>query len=85
MADGEPKRLSPPPVKPTVPPGTAPSESRRVSYDSILGKPGVVANGGGAAPTLGTIGGSGPAAAAQAGWARMVDDNGVPFFVPAWR
>lgn len=44
-----------------------------------------VAMGGGAAPTLGTIGGSGPAAAAQNCWVKMIDTAGNPFWLPAWR
>jgi hypothetical protein len=43
-----------------------------------------VALGGGAAPTLGTIGGSGPAAAAQFGWGKMKYQGVVTFF-PVWR
>lgn len=39
--------------------------------------------GGGAAATLGTIGGSGPTAAGQAGWMKTVL-NGVTVFIPAW-
>lgn len=42
-----------------------------------------VALGGGAAPTLGTIGGSGPAAAAQNEWIEIWTQNGKRF-VPAW-
>lgn len=42
-----------------------------------------IANGGGAAPTLGTIGGSGPAAAAQSGWLK-VKVGGNYRFVPIW-
>ena len=45
----------------------------------------LVALGGGAAPTLGTIGGSGPAAAAQDTWMRVLDSAGVAFWVPAWK
>lgn len=44
---------------------------------------GAVALGGGAAPTLGTIGGAGPAAAAQNEWLRIDTQNGVRF-VPVW-
>lgn len=40
--------------------------------------------GGGAAPTLGTIGGSGPGTAAQAGWIKLVI-GGVNYFVPGWK
>lgn len=42
-----------------------------------------IANGGGAAPTLGTIGGSGPTAAAQAGWMKVVL-NGTTGYLPVW-
>lgn len=45
----------------------------------------LVALGGGAAPTLGTIGGSGPATAAQNTWLRMVDSTGAAFWVPVWK
>lgn len=45
----------------------------------------LVALGGGAAPTLGTIGGSGPATAAQNSWKKFVDSTGAAFFVPAWK
>jgi hypothetical protein len=43
-----------------------------------------VACGGGAAPTLGTIGGTGPAGAAQHGWYQILDDGGSPVFIPIW-
>lgn len=43
-----------------------------------------VALGGGAAPVLGTIGGAGPTAAAQASWIKFFDGNNIPFWVPAW-
>jgi hypothetical protein len=49
----------------------------------IVGGP--IALGGGAVPTLGTIGGSGPAAAAQNCWAKFVDNAGNTFYFPAWR
>lgn len=42
-----------------------------------------VALGGGATPTLGTIGGSGPATAAQNKWARLNID-GTNYFIPVW-
>jgi len=42
-----------------------------------------VALGGGVVPTLGTIGGSGPTAAAQNEWIQIDTQNGVRF-VPAW-
>lgn len=41
--------------------------------------------GGGAPPTLGTIGGTGPTVAAQAGWAVMQDTSGANFWVPTWK
>lgn len=45
----------------------------------------LVALGGGAAPTFGTIGGSGPATAAQNSWMRVQDSAGNAFWVPAWK
>lgn len=45
----------------------------------------LVALGGGAAPTFGTIGGSGPATAAQNTWLLMKDSTGASFWVPAWK
>ena len=42
-----------------------------------------IALGGGVAPTLGTIGGSGPATAAQNQWLR-VNINGTTMFLPVW-
>ena len=45
----------------------------------------LVALGGGATPTLGTIGGSGPATAAQNSWMRVIDSSGAAFWVPAWK
>lgn len=41
--------------------------------------------GGGAAATLGTIGGSGPAAAAQRKWLQVYEDDGTASFIPVWR
>jgi hypothetical protein len=55
-----------------------------VGSDIVWGRP-LVALGGGAAPTFGTIGGTGPATAAQNTWMRVVDSTGVAFFVPAWK
>ena len=43
-----------------------------------------IALGGGAAPTLGTIGGSGPATAGQNQWLR-VNINGTSNFIPVWQ
>lgn len=45
----------------------------------------LVALGGGAAPTFGTIGGSGPTTAAQNSWMRVIDSAGNPFWVPVWK
>jgi hypothetical protein len=45
----------------------------------------LVALGGGAAPTLGTIGGSGPGTAAQNSWMRVRDNGGNAFWVPVWK
>jgi hypothetical protein len=45
----------------------------------------VLANGGGQNATPGTIGGSGPANAAQAGWEKRTDVSGATYFVPIWR
>jgi hypothetical protein len=45
----------------------------------------LVAKGGGAAPTLGTIGGSGPATALQNSWMRVIDSGGTAFWVPVWK
>lgn len=45
----------------------------------------LVALGGGAAPTFGTIGGAGPATAAQNAWMRVIDSTGAAFWVPAWK
>jgi Endopolygalacturonase len=45
----------------------------------------LVAMGGGAAPTLGTIGGSGPATAGQNSWMQVKDSTGATFWVPVWK
>lgn len=45
----------------------------------------LIALGGGAAPTFGTIGGSGPATAAQNTWMKVIDSSGAAFYVPAWK
>ena len=45
----------------------------------------LVALGGGAAPTLGTIGGSGPTAAGQNTWMRVLDSTGAACWVPVWK
>lgn len=44
----------------------------------------LIALGGGAAPTLGTIGATGPATAGQNSWLRM-KINGTDSFIPVWR
>lgn len=44
-----------------------------------------VALGGGAAPTLGTIGGSGPATASQNSWLRVIDSTGAACWLPVWK
>ncbi len=51
--------------------------------DGSLEVTGPVALGGGAAATLGTIGGSGPALAAQAEWLQ-VEVNGVTRWIATW-
>lgn len=45
----------------------------------------LIALGGGAGPTFGTIGGTGPATAAQNSWMRVLDSTGAAFWVPAWK
>jgi hypothetical protein len=45
----------------------------------------LTALGGGSAPTLGTIGGSGPGTAAQNTWLRLIDASGAAFYVPVWK
>lgn len=54
------------------------------AWNFLLSSPGVNALGGGAAPTLGTIGGTGPAAAAQATWVQINCADGVVRWIPAW-
>ena len=54
------------------------------AWNFLLSSPGVNALGGGAAPTLGTIGGAGPATAAQANWVKINCADGVVRWVPAW-
>lgn len=46
---------------------------------------GLTALGGGAAPTFGTIGGSGPTTAGQNSWQQFQDDGGNSFWVPVWK
>ncbi len=45
----------------------------------------LVALGGGAVPTLGTIGGSGPAAAGQNSWLGFRDATGTKIWIPVWK
>jgi hypothetical protein len=45
----------------------------------------LVALGGGAVPTLGTIGGAGPTGAAQVGWERRLDSTGAVCWSPIWK
>lgn len=52
--------------------------------DIQWGKP-LVALGGGAPPTLGTIGATGPATAAQNSWMRVLDSAGNACWVPVWK
>ena len=52
--------------------------------DIIWGRA-LVALGGGAVPTLGTIGGSGPTAAAQNTWMQVRDSTNALFWVPVWK
>lgn len=44
---------------------------------------GKVNNGGGSAPTFGTIGGTGPTTAGQSGWQKYNSD-GTDYFIPVW-
>lgn len=44
-----------------------------------------VALGGGAAPTLGTIGGGGPATAGQNSWLQLQDSTGATVWIPVWK
>lgn len=46
---------------------------------------GQVALGTGAAPTLGTIGSSGPKTAAQSGWQQITLADGSTAFLPYWK
>lgn len=55
----------------------------RSRFDGIVDINNGVALGGGAAATLGTIGGSGPTTAAQAQWVQ-IEINGVNHWIPAW-
>ena len=55
----------------------------RSRFDGIVDLNQPIALGGGAAATLGTIGGSGPTAAAQAQWVQ-IEVNGVNHWIPAW-
>jgi len=53
-------------------------------HDILWGRP-LIALGGGATPTFGTIGGAGPATAAQNTWMRVIDSAGAAFWVPVWK
>ncbi len=53
--------------------------------DSIKWGSAPVSVGGGATATLGTIGGSGPAAAAMRNWLRFIESDGTPSFLPTFR
>lgn len=53
-------------------------------FDGLVDMNNGVALGGGAAPTVGTIGGSGPATAAQNSWLK-VKIAGVDSYIPIWR
>lgn len=53
-------------------------------WEKLLGMVSVDALGGGASATLGTIGGSGPATAAQNTWIQFVGRNGTTYWLPAW-
>ena len=55
----------------------------RSRFDGIVDINNGIALGGGAGATLGTIGGSGPTAAAQAQWVQ-IEVNGVNHWIPAW-
>lgn len=54
------------------------------AWNYLLNSPGIDALGGGAAATMGTIGGTGPAAAAQATWIQVNCADNVVRWVPAW-
>lgn len=45
----------------------------------------LVALGGGSAPTVGTIGGSGPATAGQNAWLKALDSTGAAIYIPVWK
>jgi hypothetical protein len=53
--------------------------------DDIVWGRSAIALGGGAAATLGTIGGSGPGTAAQFEWLKVFDTSGNAIFIPVWR
>lgn len=57
-----------------------PKGTGRFRYNIAL-----VALGAGAAPTLGTVGGSGPATAAQSSWLEMKDSTGASIWIPVWK
>lgn len=57
-----------------------PKGTGRLRYNIAL-----VALGGGSAPTLGTIGGSGPATASQNAWMELKDSTGASVWLPVWK
>ncbi len=63
--------------------GSAWVNSNSVTVNGRLDINNGIALGGGAAPTLGTIGGSGPTAAAQSQWVE-IDIGGTPHWIPVW-
>lgn len=64
--------------------GAAGNVSLLPGGDILWGKA-LVALGGGAPPTLGTIGATGPATAAQNTWLRLLDSTGAACWVPVWK
>lgn len=67
---------------PTLTGVTGPTYAVHVAAGSVR-IDGAVNNGGGAVPTLGTIGATGPTAAAQAKWIPL-NSGGTQYWVPAW-
>lgn len=57
----------------------------KIGSNDIQHMKALVALGGGAAPTVGTIGGSGPASAAQNSWMRFLDSAGNACWIPVWK
>jgi len=56
-----------------------------VRNGDILWGTALVALGGGAAPTLGTIAGTGPTVAGQNSWLRVLDSTGAACWLPVWK